>query len=148
MKLKKKYKKYIAPIVFVLVIPMVAYYVPSSPDISKPTYAQVSHVVDGDTLLLRIDLGFQCWKEQRVRLAEINTPEIKTKKGREAYEFMRDKMARLESVMIKVQKIDIYGRYVTHVFYSANPKDSRDEVFLEGRYLNQELLARGFATRA
>ena len=36
----------------------------------EPTYvykAEVLRVIDGDTLLLRIDLGFQVWKEQRVR---------------------------------------------------------------------------------
>ena len=36
--------------------------------------AAVDRVIDGDTLLLKIDLGFQVWKEQRVRLAGIDTP--------------------------------------------------------------------------
>ena len=55
---------------------------------TEPTYvykAIVGRVIDGDTLLLRIDLGFQVWKEQRVRLAGIDAPAMDESKGREAY---------------------------------------------------------------
>jgi micrococcal nuclease len=37
-------------------------------------------VVDGDTVDVDIDLGFDCWlRKQRVRLSGINAPEIHTK---------------------------------------------------------------------
>lgn len=40
----------------------------------------VVRIVDGDTIDLDIDLGFYCWlKKQRVRLKEIDTPEIRTR---------------------------------------------------------------------
>ncbi len=106
--------------------------------------ALVERVIDGDTLLLRVDLGFTVWKEQRFRLAGIDCPPIDEPKGREAFEYVRDQMAKGEFVMVKTNKIDIYGRYVAHVFYSlkTNPKD---KIFSEGRYLNQELVDKGLA---
>ena len=101
-------------------------------------------VIDGDTLLLDIDLGFQVKKEQRIRLAGIDCPPIDEPKGYEAFEFVRDELARAPFVMVKTHQIDIHGRYVAHVFYSFTEKD-KDKVFSEGKYLNQELLDRGLA---
>ena len=106
--------------------------------------AFVKRVIDADTLILRIDLGFQVLKEQRIRLAGIDAPPIDTPKGRQAYEYVRDQMARTPFVMVKTNKIDIYGRYVGHVFYSFTDRD-KDKIFREGRYLNQELLDKGLA---
>ena len=106
--------------------------------------AEVVKIVDGDTLILRIDLGFLVLKEQRIRLAGIDCPPIDEKKGYEAFEFVRDQLARAPFVMVKTHQIDIYGRYVAHVFYSFTEKD-KAKVFTEGRYLNQELLDIGLA---
>lgn len=109
--------------------------------------AFVERVVDGDTLILEIDLGFDVSKGQRIRLAGIDAPPLDTKKGYEAFEFVRDSLARVPFVMVKTHQIDIHGRYVAHVFYSSKEKD-RDKIFWEGRYLNQELLDRGLARLA
>lgn len=38
--------------------------------------ATVTHIVDGDTVDLLIDLGFDTFRKVRVRFADINTPEI------------------------------------------------------------------------
>jgi len=123
---------------------------PAAPQLKRPsqsTYlykAIVERVVDGDTLLLRIDLGFQVFKEQRVRLAEIDTPSLDEPKGKEAHKYVRDQLARIDFVMVKTNKIDIYGRYVGHVFYSFKEKD-KDAIFTKGQYLNQELVEKGLA---
>ena len=109
--------------------------------------AMIERVVDGDTLLIRLDLGFQVWKEQRIRLAGIDAPPIDEAKGYEAFEYVRDQLAQVPFIMVKTNKIDIYGRYVGHVFYSFQEKDMV-KIFTEGRYLNQELLDRGLARRA
>jgi endonuclease YncB( thermonuclease family) len=109
--------------------------------------AIVERVVDGDTLLLRLDLGFQVWKEQRIRLAEVDAPSLDEPKGFEAFEFVRDQLAKAAVIVLKTNKIDIYGRYVAHLFYSTVSK-SHEHVFQEGRYLNQELLDRGLARLA
>ncbi|MBI4395369.1 MAG: hypothetical protein HY583_04125, partial [Candidatus Omnitrophica bacterium] len=78
----------------------------------------VERIIDGDTLILRIDLGFQVWKEQRIRLAQIDSPPIDEKKGYEAFEFVRDQLARAPFVLVRTHKIEVHGRYVGDVFYS------------------------------
>lgn len=114
---------------------------------TEPTYvykAVVERVIDGDTLLLRIDLGFQVWKEQRVRLAGIDAPAMDEPKGKEAYTYVLNQLAKVGFVMVKTNKIDIYGRYVGHIFYSLKGS-SKEETFSKGRYLNQELVQKGLA---
>jgi endonuclease YncB( thermonuclease family) len=116
---------------------------------SDATYvyrAVVDKVIDGDTLLLRIDLGFQVWKEQRIRLADIDCPAMDEEKGRKACAFVREQMAKTDFVMVQTHKIDIYGRYVGHVFYSLSQETDKLKIFKEGRYLNQELVEKGLAT--
>lgn len=114
---------------------------------TKTTYVYktvVHRVIDGDTLLLKIDLGFQVWKEQRVRLAGIDTPAMDEPGGREAYRFVLGQLAKVNFVMVKTNKIDIYERYVGHIFYSSRSL-SKDETFTKGEYLNQELVQQGLA---
>jgi len=106
--------------------------------------ATIERVIDGDTLYLRIDLGFQVFKEQRIRLASIDCEPIDTPKGKEATRYVRDQLAKVDFVMLKTNKIDIYGRYVGDVFYSFTER-SKDTIFMNGRYLNQELVDKGFA---
>jgi endonuclease YncB( thermonuclease family) len=118
---------------------------------TKPDYlysAEVRRVIDGDTLLVDIDLGLNVWsRKQRSRLANVDTPAIETKKGRAAFEFVRNKLANAYNVVIRTNKQGVHGRYVVDVFYSPIPVRSKHAVFNEGRYLNQELLDRGLAKR-
>jgi endonuclease YncB( thermonuclease family) len=106
--------------------------------------AWVKRVIDGDTLLLHVDLGFSVIKEQRLRLAAIDAPPLKTPAGRESWRAALDRMGRCEFVVVKTNKVDVHGRYVGHVFY-ATREMSPAQVFEKGRYLNQELLSEGFA---
>ena len=46
-------------------------------------HAVVNRVVDGDTVDLRIDLGFKVWVEKRCRLLGVDTPETRTRDERE-----------------------------------------------------------------
>jgi len=108
--------------------------------------AIVERVIDGDTLLIRLDLGFQVCKVQRIRLAQVDTPEKDTKAGRKAFEYVRDTLAQADFVVVQTNKIDIYGRYIGDVFYAFGQK-KKEKIFTDGRYLNQELLDRGLAKR-
>ena len=47
--------------------------------------SSVDRVVDGDTVDVIIDLGFDLTKKERVRLAGIDTPESRTRDFRESY---------------------------------------------------------------
>jgi endonuclease YncB( thermonuclease family) len=126
---------------------------PNSSQIKRPIKAnylyraKIINVVDGDTLVLNVDLGFQVIKEQRVRLASIDAPEIKTEGGQKSFEYLKNLCAGLESLVIRTNKIDIFGRYVADVFYSksSDVKKSKIEVFEEGFYLNEELFSKGLA---
>lgn len=117
--------------------------------------AVIDDVIDGDTLILKIDLGFQVHKEQRVRLAGLDCPEMDSKEGKKAFEYVRQEMANLDYVIIKTEKIDMYGRYLGHIFYDPNnlktewkkrkSKKNERNIFKTGNYLNQELINEGLA---
>ena len=46
--------------------------------------------------------------------------------------------------MIKTDQIDIYGRYVAHLFYLLRDA-TQTEIITRGNYLNRELLDRAHA---
>ena len=46
-------------------------------------YCIIERVVDGDTVDVRVDAGFDIWTKQRVRLLGIDTPESRTRDLRE-----------------------------------------------------------------
>ena len=48
------------------------------------------------------------------------------------------------TVVVNTRKYDIHRRYVAHVFYSFNSRGI-EHTFLKGRYLNQELIDKGYA---
>ncbi len=106
--------------------------------------ARIIRVVDGDTLLADVDLGFQVHKEQRLRLAGIDTPPIETPGGIKACDYVQNRLATVEFVVIQTVKIDLYGRYVAHVFYQPGETDKR-LVATSGLYLNQQLVERDLA---
>lgn len=106
--------------------------------------AKIVKVIDGDTLVLNIDLGFQVIKEQIIRLAQIDAADIETARGKKAFEYLRDLAGRLEEVVVKTNKVDIYGRYLGEVFYSnEDVNQSQTKIFKNGVYLNGELVKKG-----
>lgn len=110
--------------------------------------AEVKRVIDGDTLLLRLDLGFEVWKQQRLRLAGVDAPELNTKDGQETYSYVQEQMLKTKVLVCKTHKIDIHGRFIGHIFYPFDETADRAEVFAKGRYLNQELLEKDLADPA
>ena len=90
--------------------------------------AELIRVIDGDTLDLRFDLGFDISKVHRVRILGINAPETRTKdleekaRGLAAKEFLRellplgDKKVYVRSVKKNWKKSkDSFGRYLAHI---------------------------------
>ncbi len=115
--------------------------------------AVVEKVVDGDTLLVRIDLGFEVWINQRLRLRGINTAEqvkhgVKTKKtpdrADQAKAFVEDKLKGIPFIVIKTYKTDMYGRYVADVFYHPTLKE-KEKIYTKGFFLNAQLLSEDLA---
>ena len=104
---------------------------------------KVLKVVDGDTIDVDIDLGFNISYYQRVRLAGIDTPESRTtdKKEKELGLEVKDKLKKAidaaTSVVIKTEKPDSsekYGRILGWVFLDDNKVS-----------INQTLIDEGYA---
>ena len=107
--------------------------------------AIVEKVVDGDTLLLRIDLGFDVWVNQRIRLRAIDCPEASTPEGQKAKSYVEDQLKDCKTAVIQTfKRIDVYGRYVCDVFYLKGEAD-KELVAEKGNFLNQKLLDEGLA---
>ncbi|MFC1646032.1 DUF1016 N-terminal domain-containing protein [Candidatus Omnitrophota bacterium] len=106
--------------------------------------ALVERVVDGDTIWLNIDLGFDCWIREKIRLRGIDTPEIATVKGQQAKKFVESRLKQVKFVIAKTYKSDKYERYLTDIFYQSN-EENLETVLEQGIFLNQELLDEGLA---
>lgn len=93
--------------------------------------AKVTRVVDGDTIDVEIDLGFDIWHKVRLRLAHIDAYEKSTEIGKEAAAFLK---ALLEGFFVEIytEKTDKYGRYLA-------------TVILNGVNLNDQLISKGYA---
>ena len=79
----------------------------------------IERVVDGDTVDVRVDVGFDIWTRQRVRLLGIDTPESRTRDLREK-KFGKLATARVQELLPvgSKQLIEVttgrgkYGRYL------------------------------------
>jgi len=99
--------------------------------------ATLKNVVDGDTVDLDLDLGFDVLLTLRVRLLGINTPEIfgvsKTteayKKGVEARTFVVTTLGG-KNLIVKTEKDrqEKYGRYLATVFIDGDSESLNDKL--------------------
>ncbi|MDD4902851.1 MAG: DUF1016 N-terminal domain-containing protein [Patescibacteria group bacterium] len=117
----------------------------------KPSYtygATIDRVIDGDTLLVLIEVGFGIIVRDRLRLRGVDAPELGTPEGDRAKKFVEKFLPAGSTVVIKTHKCqtDVYGRFVADVFYREGAPDA--EAVLAGAvYLNQQLLDEGLAMR-
>jgi micrococcal nuclease len=104
---------------------------------------KVEGVVDGDTIDVLIDLGFDILFASRVRLAGIDTPESRTKDkaekalGLESKEYLKKRIMAAKNVVIKTEKMDSsekYGRILGWIYLDG-----------EGNSLNTEMIEKGYA---
>ena len=82
-------------------------------------------VIDGDTLDIVVDLGFNVSIDTRLRLLGIDAPETRTKdleekqKGLKSKDFLCSIIYNLsgkEEVVLKSKKLDSFGRSLGHLF--------------------------------
>lgn len=100
-------------------------------------------VVDGDTIDVDIDLGFDISLTKRVRLAGIDTPESRTSDkaekvlGLEVKELLKKKLKEAKTIVIRTQMPDSTEKYGRILGW----------VFLDGAELsvNEALIASGYA---
>jgi endonuclease YncB( thermonuclease family) len=112
--------------------------------------AKVIRIVDGDTMVLDVDLGFHVHVEAIVRLANINAPErvTWTAQGLEdpALQFIQQNTPPGSTVVVDISRSEKYGRYLAVVLFAPGVSD-RNEIMRTGRTLNAELLEKGFAQK-
>jgi micrococcal nuclease len=102
---------------------------------------KVTGIVDGDTIDVDIDLGFNVSFSQRVRLAGIDTPESRTTDkfekslGLEAKEYLKSKLKDATVVVIKTEKPDSsekYGRILGWLYVDGNTISVNDQMIEDG----------------
>jgi micrococcal nuclease len=102
---------------------------------------KVTKVVDGDTIDVEIDLGFDISFSSRVRLAGIDTPESRTADkaekalGLEAKAYLKAAIDSAKSVVIKTEKMDSsekYGRILGWVYLDGDTESINDKMINDG----------------
>jgi len=102
---------------------------------------KVTNVVDGDTIDVEIDLGFDISFSSRVRLAGIDTPESRTTNkaekvlGLEAKEYVKSKVKEAKSVVIKTEKMDSsekYGRILGWLYLDGAAVSVNEQMIADG----------------
>ena len=98
---------------------------------------EVKNVVDGDTIDVIIDLGFDILFASRVRLAGIDTPESRTTDkaekalGIEAKEYLKKHLKDAKSVVIRTEKMDSsekYGRILGWVYVNGESESLNNKM--------------------
>lgn len=102
---------------------------------------KVENVVDGDTIDVLIDLGFDILFASRVRLAGIDTPESRTSDkaekvlGLEAKEYLKKQLKDAKSVVIRTEKMDSsekYGRILGWVYINGESESINNKMINDG----------------
>ena len=102
---------------------------------------KVTNVVDGDTIDVEIDLGFDISFSSRVRLAGIDTPESRTSDkaekvlGLESKEYLKSKIKDAKSVVIKTEKMDSsekYGRILGWIYLDGSDISVNEQMISQG----------------
>jgi micrococcal nuclease len=102
---------------------------------------KVLNVVDGDTIDVDIDLGFDISLAKRVRMAGIDTPESRTTDkfektlGLEAKEYLKKNLKDAKEVVIKTELPDSsekYGRILGWVYVDGNTVSINDTMINDG----------------
>ena len=104
-------------------------------------------VIDGETIELMVDLGFNIHFKMRVRLYGVNTPESRTKDlaekelGLKAKKFTEDWLTNHQWVFVNTipDKNDKYGRILAKIYSSEKVDDPTTAC------LNSDIIQSGYA---
>lgn len=106
----------------------------------------VDKVVDGDTVDVTVDLGFDIHHKIRVRLYGINTPECRTRdlEEKKLGFAAKDRLAELINVnlndlYLRTKEKGKFGRYLGEIYSGVSRHDDATPTF------NQTLIAEGHA---
>ena len=105
---------------------------------SEYKITNIINIVDGDTVDVILDLGFDMYKKERIRLVGIDTPESRTRDleekemGLEAKEFLERRMNDCENLWVRTEKDGKYGRMLGEIWCGVTN-------------INEEMVSRGYA---
>jgi len=100
----------------------------------------IDRIVDGDTIDISIDLGFDLTKKERVRLAGIDTPEKRTKDlaekkmGYQATEFLEMHLLEATKLTVKTEKDGKFGRMLGWLYKSDKDTMSINQIMIDKGY--------------
>lgn len=105
---------------------------------------EILKVVDGDTVDVIIDLGFDVFLEKRVRMAGLNAPESRTKDLKEKEEglmsksWLTEKFNGSKNIIIETSLDNQYGKFgrILGIFYVNDEETS----------INSQMLKKGLAS--
>jgi len=103
--------------------------------------AEVTKIVDGDTIDVIIDLGFDILYKSRVRLFGIDTPESRTTNNEEkvrgllSKHFLEEHLKSSKKIVIKTHKGEETGKFGRIL----------GEIFIDGVNINQKMCDEGYA---
>jgi micrococcal nuclease len=108
---------------------------------------EVEKVIDGDTIDVIIDLGFDLYKKERVRIAGVDTPEKRTTDqeekalGYDATHWLEEELAKViagaDDLIIRTELVGGFGKYgrLLGWLYVGDAEVS----------LNEQMIAEGYA---
>jgi hypothetical protein len=76
-------------------------------------------VIDGDTVIAKIDLGFRTWIETKLRLRGIDAPEATSARGLKAKLFLEKIIPKASEIVVKTYKDDKYGRFLADIHFRS-----------------------------
>jgi len=99
----------------------------------KETYvrnAKVNRIIDGDTLVLDVDLGCSVFVNMFVRLEGINASEMKTAAGKITKKYLEEKIPPGTAVVVQTikDKKEKYGRYLAVVYIGKETVSLNDSL--------------------
>ena len=100
----------------------------------------VDRIVDGDTIDISIDLGFDLTKKERVRLAGIDTPEKRTKNekekemGYQATEFLEMHLMEATKLTVRTEKDGKFGRMLGWLYKTDTDTMSINQIMIDKGY--------------
>ena len=106
---------------------------------------KINRVVDGDTIDVTIDLGFDLYKKERVRIAGVDTPEKRTRDleekalGIDATNWLKDKLTETikgdEELVIRTELkggVGKYGRLLGWLYVGDSNISLNEQMITEG----------------
>lgn len=114
---------------------------PDAPAAFVYRIARVTRVVDGDTLDVIFDLGFDVQLKQRIRMFGIDTPESRTRDKEEkvfglaSKKYLKDTVANATEVVCKTHVADARGKFGRVL----------GEVWCDGVNINAKMISEGYA---